>query len=317
MFTAVAPHAASSSAPSRTSRRRPRAFTLVELLVVIGIIAVLISILLPSLSKAREAAKRTQCLSNLRQMGIYLNMYANAYNQQVPLGLSTRQESAVTERAKQENYFITVKSPKPHPQPGQTTRYVGLGLLFPANIVKESSGRVFYCPTFDGDINHSYNASSNPWTPLTTSVRITYSCRPGESPDGPAEPSTDKSVWWNFDDPAPPYSSTNARPFAPRKVTSRTGGAPFTLPAEMMKLNKLKSKAVLCDINSSSTRTLTSHKGGFNVLYANGGAHWVDLGARGYGLKDNLKTLMDFQMGQFMPANNDLQDRVWYILDAQ
>ena len=67
------------------SHPRPHGFTLVELLVVIGIIAILISILLPSLNAAREKAKRVQCGNALRTFGQAINIYANENKGKVPM----------------------------------------------------------------------------------------------------------------------------------------------------------------------------------------------------------------------------------------
>lgn len=144
---------------------RRRGFTLVELLVVIGIIAVLISILLPTLSRTREAANRTACLSNIRQLGQSLRDYAVANRDQVPIGFYGQ---------KQWNYLANYNI--------NNVRFVSLlGLLWEAKML--SAPQTYYCPS-EVNTQWQFNGPNNPWPFVTvpqsaaTYTRLGYGTRP-------------------------------------------------------------------------------------------------------------------------------------------
>jgi prepilin-type N-terminal cleavage/methylation domain-containing protein len=226
------------SAAAVVTRSR-RAFTLVELLVVIGIIAILVSILLPTMSRAREAALSVNCLSNLRDIGNTLQMYANENKDRVPLGFFNNQ--------RYESYIISYKQTA---SPPDTRFYPVLGPLYVANHMRDA--RVFYCPSPNNvDDRWQYNTSTNPWPPeqALSLIRAGYYFRPEFS-------------WGGLVDPgAPPLTYE---------------GTPNVWP-QTSKLTKKAVASDLWPIPLGSVAKLSPHRRKMNLLWGDRSATTISI----------------------------------------
>lgn len=146
---------------------RRRGFTLIELLVVISILALLIAILLPTLSSAREAARRAVCLSNLDQLATAQGVYANE-NKGV---LATGHTGINANEHKQFNYAIYHQFAENNAWHG---KFIHQGRLYAGGQITEKNA--FACPSEDEGL-----LDNELWPPGETSASTTrsdYSSRP-------------------------------------------------------------------------------------------------------------------------------------------
>src|SRR5687768_10167969 len=147
--------------------RRKAAFTLVELLVVIGIIAVLISILLPALNKARSQALNANCASNIRQIIVACHAYAADFKGHLPARFREGKDPFL-----QPLYTYFPQDIKVSPP----ARY-GAGLLWERKYI--TTEKVFYCPGARAHPLHNLDSFPLPWLSDTgQNYRTSYSYNP-------------------------------------------------------------------------------------------------------------------------------------------
>jgi prepilin-type N-terminal cleavage/methylation domain-containing protein/prepilin-type processing-associated H-X9-DG protein len=262
--------------PVRLSRA---GFTLIELLVVIAIIAILAAILFPVFTKAREKARQTACLSNLKQIGTAANMYAQDYDDTFV--------GSITESSPSANIFFWQILP-PYIQNASTSATDGFNTS--ANV--QAKGGVWVCPSADGDETVAGGAGGGQRVTYIAAGPVFWWSRSstGGRAGGPplAEFTSPSSTAWLTD--AALFNRNNPD----RVVVQRGDPAPgssgnlgtiYRGPAAMGSFGASEAATAAYDPNSKGEgrpgapsvgrRVSERHSGGANYCYVDGHAKWV------------------------------------------
>ena len=280
----------SFSQSSRSRTHSNKAFTLVELLVVIGIIALLIGILLPALNRAREASRVVACLSNSRQLSDASRMYATENKDALPIGIvggwSTPDGVGGAPSFPQFafNYVANWNN-------ANGTRITALGLLAQNKLMRD--GKVFYCPS-ESDPQLSFDSRSAPLNPWPFASLFT----PGAIPDRSL-----REYGAGLSHTRLGYGVRPMAVFPAINSLSGQNGTPGQNPAAAMPgitegiyssaeftpevqaqlqrrfptFAKLKNKAIIMDITRGKFDVDRRHRRFINVGYANGSGQTVTL----------------------------------------
>lgn len=141
--------------------RSARAFSLIDVLVTMAVVALLIGVMLPGLSQARETTRRIVCASNVRQLGLGVAMYADNSQNRIPYSVFARPGHGVEESELGETVVLRVEgyTTADGSAPSVPDFWDGLGLLFEGDYLPAPP--VFYCPSHSGD--HPFGRYARRW----------------------------------------------------------------------------------------------------------------------------------------------------------
>jgi prepilin-type N-terminal cleavage/methylation domain-containing protein/prepilin-type processing-associated H-X9-DG protein len=269
---------------SKQSVRR-KGFTLVELLVVIGIIALLISILLPSLNRARETANRVKCGSNMRQVGQAILLYANENKGNYP---RTRYNQGTGTTWSYQAAVNTANPPAKDPFVDNVTDNDVVKAMFLLIRTQDITPEVFVCPS-SNDEKDTYGSGAG----VSAQAKVSFTDK--------------KNLSYSYCNPYPDANAVNNG-----YKTNTTAGAEFAIAADMNP-GKPAGNAnydVTAPKNESSSPQFMqkgnspNHQGqGQNVLYGDGHASFEQnpfVGTK----RDNIYTVSGANDGSVTTSSN-------------
>jgi prepilin-type N-terminal cleavage/methylation domain-containing protein/prepilin-type processing-associated H-X9-DG protein len=258
--------------------RKRSAFTLIELLVVIAIIAILIGLLLPAVQKVREAAARTQCSNNLKQLGLACHMYQDSHKK-LPAGWVTSSPGPVAPSPGWS--WATIILPYIEQGPfynSITAIYGGITTAGPSTMpppsnptaLLQTSIPVYLCPSDGGGLLNTANFNGY--------AKVNYVCnRWVLGPDGNSNPAA-------YSVQSIPDGSSNTILIGERDMTVNVGAVYIrhnntsaSFEGRVGRgLNPQPAPGTIFNTGSEQRLAYSSlHTGGCNILFADGSVHFV------------------------------------------